>query len=63
MAGGRAWAVFGLAYPKWPHTWGFRSKTLVCFGLFWHQTCCMGSLYPDAAWDCYPGVCDKGQGY
>jgi len=23
----------------------------------------MGSLHQDAAWDCYPGVCDQGQGY
>ena len=23
----------------------------------------MGSLYKDAAWDCYPGVCDQGQGH
>jgi len=21
----------------------------------------MGSLYQEAAWDCYPGVCDQGQ--
>jgi len=23
----------------------------------------MGSLHQDAAWDCYPGVCDQGQGH
>jgi len=22
----------------------------------------MGSLHQGAAWDCYPGVCDQGQG-
>jgi len=42
-------------------TFGFRSITLVCLGL--GQTCCMGSLYQKAAWDCYPGVCDQGQGH
>ena len=21
------------------------------------------SLYQEAAWDCYPGVCDQGQGH
>ena len=30
---------------------------------YWHQTCCMGNLHQDAAWDCYPGVCDQGQGH
>jgi len=30
---------------------------------YWHQTCSMGSLHQDAAWDCYPGVCDQGQGH
>jgi len=28
-----------------------------------HQTCCIGSLYQEAAWDCYLGVCDQGQGH
>jgi len=23
----------------------------------------MGSLYQEAAWDCYPGVCNQGQGH
>jgi len=23
----------------------------------------MDSLYQEAAWDCYPGVCDQGQGH
>jgi len=23
----------------------------------------MGSLYQEAAWDCYPGVCGQGQGH
>jgi len=23
----------------------------------------MGSLHQHAAWDCYPGVCDQGQGH
>ena len=23
----------------------------------------MGSLHQDTAWDCYPGVCDQGQGH
>ena len=30
---------------------------------YWHQTCCMGSLHQDAAWDCYPGVWDQGHCY
>ena len=27
------------------------------------KTWCMGSLYQQTAWDCYPGVCDQGQGH
>jgi hypothetical protein len=30
---------------------------------YWHQTWCVGSLYQEAAWDCYPGVYDQGHFY
>jgi len=43
----------GRVYPKWRQT----EVSVVCFGLL-YQTCYMGSLYQEAAWDCYPGVCD-----
>ena len=40
------------------------NQNLLLFALaYWHQTCCMGSLHQDAALDCYPGVCDQGQGH
>jgi len=28
-----------------------------------YQIWCVGSLYQEAAWDSYPGVCDQGQGH
>jgi len=30
---------------------------------YWHQTCCMCSWLQSAASDCYPDVCDQGQGH
>jgi hypothetical protein len=40
------------------------STQLLEFALaYWLQTWCMGSLYQEAAWDCYPDVCDQGQGH
>jgi len=36
------------------------------FSLLWPidtKLAVLGSLYQDAAWDCYPGVCDQGQGH
>ena len=36
----------------------FHSKTLVCFGLL-TPNLLYGSLHQDAAWDCYPGVCNQ----
>jgi len=45
QTGGRAIGqAGGRVYPKW-------RQTEV-------STCCIGSLYQEATWDCYLGVCD-----